>query len=332
MTVNQRKTRPSTPPRTVGFQTNRNSSIAKRLASEIHEHFRIAFPNQYTCRDIMTSFLRFPRTFKQWGFAIALIANSIVVLQRNASADIIASADFSTYSDGALVGQKGWVQFLAPSSNPLTVLGGSVSWAGGGSIDNQDAMLVFDTQIGQPTSGTQVYNFDLRLQISQVPVGPNPNVFASIQQSANPDVSIPVIQLWVRSEGAGFVFGTRIDNSSPFAFGTQALNFNETYSLRAGVNMVAGNANDFIELSVGNNFNNLSLQATTIPTGTATDPLLVAMRLAQRGSSTVAEPGVRIFSMNVSSVPEPTSMALMAIVGSLAGVAVHRGRMNAAKQ
>jgi hypothetical protein len=128
------------------------------------------------------------------------------------------------------------------------------------------------------------------------------------------------------------VFGTRIDNSSPFAFGTQALNFNETYALRAGVNLVAGNSNDFIELSVGNNFNNLNLQATTIPSGSATDPLLAAMRLAQRGSSAIAEPGVRIFSMSVSSVPEPSSMALLAVIGSIAGVVVHSRKMNVSKQ
>ncbi len=280
----------------------------------------------------MTPFLRNSRFFKQRGFAIALIAISVAFLPRNASADIITSADFSTYADGPLVGQKGWVQFLNPSSNPLTVLGGSVAWAGGGNIDNQDAMLAFATQIGQPTSGTQVYNFDLRLQISQVQVGPDPAVIASLQQSADPNSSNPVVQLWVRSEGVGFVFGTRIDNSSPFAFGSQALNFNETYALRAGVNLVAGKSNDFIELSVGNNFNNLNLQATTIPTGSATDPLLAAMRLAQRGTATVAEPGVRIFSMSVSSVPEPSSMALLSVVGSIAWVVVRRRRMSAAKK
>jgi len=81
----------------LGSKPDRLNSLHKRLSYQIFETSRstLLFPDE----DIMTYFLRQSRSFKQWGFAIALIANLVVCLPRHATADIFASADFSTYSN-----------------------------------------------------------------------------------------------------------------------------------------------------------------------------------------------------------------------------------------
>jgi len=89
--------------------------------------------------------------------------------------------------------------------------------------------------------------------------------------------------------------------------------------------MVAGNANDFINLYVGPDFDNLALYATAgYTSGTVSDPLFGAILLSQFGSVSTAEAGVSIESVGVSVVPEPGTYALLALAG--AGCAACRFR------
>jgi hypothetical protein len=243
-------------------------------------------------------------------------------------ANVISAVDFSTFSDGDLVGQNGWVQFGTPADAPLQVQSGSVSWAGGSTANNQDAMLGFSSQITPPATGTSVYDFDLRVQILSAPAT-NPSYFAALQTLTDNSTSgnFQNARIAAQALGNGFVFGTRVNGQGgyPFAFGTQELNLNQTYAVRARINMVAENANDFIELYVGDDFDNMSLHATATYSGSGTvaDPSFGGFILSQFGSTTVNEPGVRVFSMSFSSVPEPSSMALLAAV-SFAGVAFRK--------
>lgn len=258
---------------------------------------------------------------------LALLSVAWMSCTPSAFANVIVSADFSTFADGDLVGQNGWVQYNTQSTLPLQVQSGAVAWAGGSTVNNQDAMLAFPSQIGQPLSGTEVYDFDMRLQVSAASAG-NPSYFAALQTLTTTATSgnFQNVRMAAQASGSGFVFGARVNGQGgyPFAFGTQVLNLNQTYALRARINMVAGNANDFIELYVGDDFNNLSLHATAgYGVGSVTDPLFGGLLISQFGSATVSEPGVRIFSMSFASVPEPSSMALLGAV-SLAGVVVRR--------
>ena len=70
-------------------------------------------------------------------------ALALTALASAASASILVSADFSTYADGALVGQNGWAQYNTSATAPITVSGGRVQWAGNGNTaaNNQDAVL-----------------------------------------------------------------------------------------------------------------------------------------------------------------------------------------------
>jgi len=254
---------------------------------------------------------------------LAISAIVAASLSGSALATVLASADFSTYANGALVGQFGWQQYNTQSTNPLQVSGGKVSWTGGGTTasNHQDAMLAFTQQITQPTEGTTVLNFDMVLSVGTA--GANPSYFAALNTTTGTGTSgnFQNVRIAAKSQGAGFVFGTRVNGQSgyPFGYGTQELAFGQTYALRAQVNLVAGNANDFINLYVGSDFNTLSLYGTAgYTTGTVADISVGAMLLSQFSSSGSFGSDVSVSSMSVSVVPAPGALALVGLAGLIA--------------
>lgn len=258
-------------------------------------------------------------------FACAMLFS----IASSASAADLVLADFSTYSAGALVGQNGWQQYLTQSVRPLTVASGAVSWPGS-SIDNgQDAMLAFAQQIAQPTVGTTVLWYDVELRVT-ANAGANPSYFAALNTLTTTSTTnnFQNARLVARSADTGFQFGTRVNGQAgyPFAYGTGVLTYGTTYAVRQEIHMVAGNANDFINLYVGPDFSNLTLYATAAysGTGTVTDPLFGAMLISQFGSGTTQEAGVSIDLMRVAIVPEPSTWALSALTVGLLGLLARR--------
>jgi MYXO-CTERM domain-containing protein len=250
-------------------------------------------------------------------------ASAALIIASASSASLLASADFSTYADGALVGQNGWAQFGSSSTSPLTVGAGRVTWAGNGntSSNHQDAFLAFASQITQPTVGTTILNFDILLSVSSA--GAAGSYFAALNQNTTSGTSgnFQNVRMVAQASGAGYVFGTRLNGQSgyPFGYGTQVLNFGETYALRAEINLVAGNANDFINLYVGSDFSNLSLYGTAgYGAGTVSDISVGAMLLSQFSSGTAFESGVSVASMSVTLVPTPGALALLGVAGLVA--------------
>ena len=255
------------------------------------------------------------------GLAVAL---SAIALGASAHAQTLASANFSSYANGNLVGQNGWLQYNTQTTAPIQVVNGAVTWTGNGTTaaNNQDAMLAFSQQVTQPAEGTTILNFDMLLSISSA--GASPSYFAALNTLTTTTTSgnFQNVRMVAQASGSGFVFGTRVNGQTgyPFVYGTSVLNFNQTYALRAEVNLVAGNANDFINLYVGSSFNDLSLYGTAgYTTGTVTDISVGAMLLSQFASSTAFESGVSVQSMSVSIVPAPGAVALLGVAGLAAG-------------
>ena len=243
----------------------------------------------------------------------------------------LASADFGTYADGALVGQNGWQQWRTDTTAPLTVASGRVAWAGGATVNNQDAFLPFPSDISQPASGTTVLNFDMTLSVT-APSSSNPSYFAALNTNNTSSTSgnFQNARIVALAQGTGYVFGARVNGQSgyPYAYGTSELTIGQDYALRAEINMVAGNANDFINLYVGPDFNSLSLYATAgYVSGTVNDPAFGAALLSQFGTASVFEAGVSISSVSVTqAVPEPSSIALAGCGICLAVAAAYRRR------
>jgi|GEM_PF-1561838 len=268
--------------------------------------------------------------FRKWFTSLAVAALSVLCLGYSpAQGETIVSANFSSYTDGALVGQNSWQRYLTQTTNPLTVSGGAVSWAGGSTTNHEDAFLAFPQQYTQPALGTQILNFDILLSITAAPAS-SPSYFAALNTLTTSSTSgnFQNARLAAQASGTGYVFGARVNGQGgyPFAFGTNVLDFGVDYALRAEIHMVAGNANDFINLYVGPDFNNLTLHATAVyVSGSVSDPSYGAMLISQFGSATVGEPGVSIKSMSVSAVPEPATAGLLALTG-VAGLAYRRRR------
>jgi hypothetical protein len=246
----------------------------------------------------------------------AVAALSLATLSQ---AGVLASATFTDYANGPLVGQNGWVQFGSSALRPLEVLDGAVSWAGGSTNSGQDALLAFGEQIAQPLEGTTILHFDVLLKVTSA--GDNPSYFAALSTLPSSDTSgnFANARLVARSSGSGFTFGARVNGQGgyPFAYGTEELSYGTVYALRAEINMVAGNANDFINLYVGSDFASLGLYATATygGSGTVSDPAFGGMIISQFGSATVAESGVSIQSMSVTFIPAPGAIALLGAAG-----------------
>ena len=242
-----------------------------------------------------------------------------------AQAATLASANFASYSDGALVGQNGWQQWRTETTSPLTVSAGRVAWPGGATTNNQDAFLPFPSDVVQPASGTTVLNFDMTLSVD-APSASNPSYFAALNTNNTSSTSgnFQNARIVAQTQGTGYVFGTRVNGQSgyPWSFGTQELTIGQDYALRAEINMVAGNANDFINLYVGPDFDNLSLYTTAgYGSGSVNDPSFGSIVLSQFGTASVIEPGVSVGSISVTQVvPEPSTIA-MAGVGLAAATA-----------
>jgi hypothetical protein len=257
-------------------------------------------------------------------FAASLLSAASATSQ----AQVLASADFTTYSPGALVGQDGWGQFGTASGRPLTVESGAVTWTGGNTTSGQDAFLPFTSQITQPISGTTILHFDLTVSVSST--GSNPSYFAALNTRTDSTTSgnFQNARLVARAQDTGFVFGARVNGQSgyPFAYGTTVLDFDTSYAVRAEINLVEGNANDVIYLYVGNDFSSLTLHSVSeYSSGTVSDPSYGAIILAQFGSASINESGVSISNVSVTVVPEPSTYA--AFLGLMAlGVVAYRRR------
>jgi hypothetical protein len=238
-------------------------------------------------------------------------------------ASLVVSANFAGYADGLLVGQNGWQQYGAATARPLTVTGGAVAWAGGSTSDGQDAMLAFPEQFTQPLEGETILNFDILLTVNSA--GTNPSYFAALNTLTTTGTggNFQNARMVARSSGSGFVFGTRVNGQGgyPFAYGAEELVFGTRYALRAEIHMVAGNANDFINLYVGSDFNSLSLYATAAYSGSGSvaDPLFGAMLLSQFGSGSVFESGISVESMSVTLVPAPAGLVAFGLLGLAGG-------------
>jgi len=251
-----------------------------------------------------------------------------------AQAQSLASADFSTYSNGNLVGQNGWQQYQSQTTLPLQVSGGQVSWAGGATVNNQDAFLPFPEQVTQPLTGSTVLLWDTVINVT-APSASNPSYFMALNTLTTSSTSgnFQNARLAAQASGAGYVFGARVNGQTgyPFAFGTDVLNIDEDYALRAEIHMVAGNANDFINLYVGPDFDNLTFYATAgYGTGTVSDPLYGAILISQFGTASVIESGVSISSTSISVVPEPATIGLAGLGIAAAGLGLLRRRRQGA--
>jgi hypothetical protein len=260
----------------------------------------------------------------------------VVSLADCARATLLLSENFSSYASGNLVGQNNWTQLGAAATLPLQVTSGKVVIPGAqAAADNQDAWNNLSAVIPPPGAGTTstFYGLDLTVQSAPVIGGSitAPSYFAALYNAASPGGAgnFANERLTAQDNSANaagtYLLGARItgQGTDPFTYGTTALSYNTLYNVVVQADMVAGAANDTLEVFV-----NGSLYLSHPIGAGATDPTgMGAFVISQFASATVGNVGATIGGVRVAdnyaqaAVPEPSTMILMLMSGlALVGI------------
>lgn len=237
----------------------------------------------------------------------SLLMVALLAIPALVSAQTLASANFSTYTLNAeLVGQNGWAQVGANGLNPVFVSpSGVVALPGGPAVDGQDVFLPFSETVLPPEEGVTTLRFDAVINVTFA--GANPSYFFALQGGAFANARIAA-----KEAPGGYVLGVRVTGQSgyPFVYGSTVFAYGTPIHMRAIVHLVAGAANDEIELLASENPLQLIPQAVSkfLTGSTPTDPSdYNAVIISQFGSGTVQQSGVAISSLSVTKVV-PTSI------------------------
>jgi hypothetical protein len=262
--------------------------------------------------------------------SLLLIASLAVAFAPVASrAATYLNEDFSTYSDGALVGQKGWSQYLASATNPIQISGGKLMMTGN-TADNQDAQKAFS--FTHSTGSTLYFGFQMEI------MGPGANgtgftssYFAGLFDGSFVDMRVGFFDI----DGASYQVAARVNGqgSNPFTSASDVLSFNTnvvTIILGFTYGDGAGTA-DTLNLWVNPTTLSTPANVTMSNAGTAIATDFSGLILSQYSFSAdvaihklaVADTFGETFS--VVAVPEPGTLAMLAVSTSL-GLMVCRRR------
>lgn len=229
---------------------------------------------------------------------LAFIASTHVL-----SAATYLSDDYSTFADGNLVGQFGWLQTgTAVVANHIQVTSGQVVLQTSG----QDVYKGLTSTV-PTTAGTSLYTVaEVTLSAAQAtgdyflhlsdPLGTASNFYQ---------------RLFARSSGGGFQFGL-VDTSgtgSTTTWGTTVLSFNTIYTVAIAWNFVSGTNNDTFEVFV----DNASYLTHTWTSTSIAEPAQIAAANWRQGAagSSASVKADSLTVTDVNPVPEPSTYAML---------------------
>jgi hypothetical protein len=242
---------------------------------------------------------------------------SIVAVPFVARAEIILRDDFST--NGLLVGSTPdvglvWTQIVGQTLSPLTVASGSINMAGGGSFE--DATANFVTALPKVNGNSILSTFSINVTAATA----GGDYFFALNNGGS-----FFSRVFARSSAnAGFFNLGVIGSAGTVTYGTD-LALNTPTAVEVGLNFVPGATNDVFNVAV-----NSAPYLSSAIWGTTTEPTqftgATLRQAAAANAPTLAFSNLTVDS--VTAVPEPTSMALLGMVG-VAGMAVRYRRKNA---
>jgi hypothetical protein len=236
--------------------------------------------------------------------AVASFAFAGCVAAGANGATIVLSENFDGYTNGTLAGQGGWTPTLA-AATPIQVAGATDKYAIVKSSGQDDFKLLSTTVT--PVDGESLEtSFTANVTAAQA----NGDYFAHLTSNV---ANAFYQRVFAKSTAGGYQLGL-LETSGGAAvvtYGTTVLTLGTEYDIDIVWNFVTGPLNDTFALSV----NGVSYVTKTWLSPTAEPASIVQANLRQ-GSATAA-PTVEFDDYTVVSVPEPTSLSLLAL-GALA--------------
>lgn len=245
------------------------------------------------------------------GFLGALAALAFSV---SANAAVVLNDSFN-YPDGTLSGQGGWTA-TASAATPIQVVNGAVQL----NTSGQDEYKALSSPVANVAGNSLYTSADINVSAAQTgdyflhlsnPAGTTTNFFQ---------------RLFVRSSGAGYQLGL-VDTSgtgSTTTWGTNVLNFNETYQVVVAWNFVASGTNNdtfavYVNPTSAVEGNNTTYLTHTWTSTSIAEPAQLAAANLRQGSSSAA-PTLKLDNLAVATefsevVPEPAALSLLAIGG-----------------
>ncbi|REK17300.1 MAG: PEP-CTERM sorting domain-containing protein [Planctomycetota bacterium] len=278
---------------------------------------------------------------RQLGFAALAAALLVGLSTDRADATIYLMEDFSTYTDGDLVGQNGWTQRGGTSSAPIQVSGGSVVMPAPAGI-NQDAYINNSAgTIPAPGVGTTTVYMGYKMSVQSAPTvdftSTTPSYF-SATYTGDDASGFANERIFTSASGSGFVFSAKVTGqaAAPFGTGVDVLSFNTDYNVIVRADMVAGPGNDTVSIYVNPTSGDVNLETpyVTVGVGGGSDPAgigsLVLSQFEIPGA--VLQSAVTIHSIvmadtfaEASMIPEPSSFLLAGMAGVI-GLGYYRVR------
>ncbi len=236
---------------------------------------------------------------------------------------VVFSNNFATgYTNGNLVGQNGWTLTGSATNNPLQITNSRAVIGTSG----QDAWNAFSTVL---TNADYVGGYALtKISLSLDSAQATGDYFFHLSSPTNTTTAF-YQRLYARSTNTGFQLGisassTNLGNLA--SYGSTILSFSNTYTAVLKWNFVAGGFNDTFSLyvdPVGDLATNPVYATATFATN---EPTNLAAANFRQGSAANA-PVVRVDSITVEIVPEPSTFAMLGLAGlGFAGYMLRRRR------
>jgi len=253
--------------------------------------------------------------------ALALVSALQTAISTSSAQTVVFSNNFGTgFIDGNLVGQKGWTQTSTAINNPYQVTNSQVVILTTG----QDAWSAFSTFVTNADSvgGYLQTRINLRLDSAQA-AG---DYFFHVSSPTNTTGNF-YQRLYARSISTGFQFGLSVSSTNainPAVWGSSILSFSTNYSAVLRWDFLSGASNDTIRLfidPVGDPGMNTAYASVTW--GSLEPTTIQAVNFRQ--GTTANAPVVRVDSLDLVVVPEPSTLALLALaLAVVAGDAARR--------
>lgn len=226
-----------------------------------------------------------------------------------ANAAMLFSTDFNapTYTDGALIGQDGWV-LTNSTLNPLAVANSATNGTVSLTTAGQDVRRVFSPAV----------TIDSVYLTATFTVGAAQAAGDYFIHLGDGGTSNFYARIYAKSTTGGFLMamGTSAGTAT---YGTTVLPYNTSITLLARYDFVAGAANDTGALFINpTNAYGIGDTAYVAATTIGTDATTISSVSLRQGAAANAA-SVVVDSLSVATIPTPGSVALLGLAGLVAG-------------